>query len=249
VVVNDVGCALDGRGADVRVAASVVDDIRACGGDAVASVEPVGTAAAATALVGAALSAFGRLDVLVTSAGITRSHALVDFPDDDWERVLAVHLTGTFTCARAAFAAMQAGGLGGRIITTTSGAGLDHVYPGTAAYAAAKGGIASLTRVIALEGAAHAITCNAIAPLARTRMSEAFLADEDDSAAWLDPVALGPLVVYLASPVSAGVNGEVVTFRRGRIGVLRVAGGPDIAPAGTAWTVEEIAARLPALLA
>lgn len=249
VVVNDVGCGLDGHGADAGVAAAVGEEIRARGGDAVASAEDVGSATAATRIVGTALSAFGRLDVLVTSAGITRSHAFADFPDDDWDRLLAVHLTGTFTCARAAFAAMQASGQGGRIITTTSGAGLDHIYPGTAAYAAAKGGVASLTRVIAAEGAPHGITCNAIAPLARTRMSDAFLAGEDGPAGELDPAALGPLVVYLASAASAGVSGQLFSFRHGRIGVLRVAGGPEVAPVGTAWTVEEIAARLPALLA
>src|SRR5438093_769711 len=132
-----------------------------------------------------------------STRGIPASHPIEAFPEDAWARIVAVHLTGTFACARAAFAAMRTAGRRGRILNTTSGAGLDHVYPGTAAYAAAKGGVVSLTRVIAAEGAPYGITCNAIAPLARTRMSATFLGDQEPTA--LDPAALGPLVVYLAS--------------------------------------------------
>jgi NAD(P)-dependent dehydrogenase (short-subunit alcohol dehydrogenase family) len=163
--------------------------------------------------------------------------------------VLHVHLGGTFACARAAFGVMRASGRGGRIINVTSGAALDHAYPGTAAYAAAKGGVASLTRVIAAEGAPHGITCNAVAPLARTRMSEAFLAGDADEAAALDPDALAPLVVYLASPASVGVSGHLFRFRRGRIAAVGERRGEGVAPAGARWTVEEIARRIGEILA
>jgi len=246
VVVNDVGCGLDGRGVAAGVAAAVVEEIRAAGGEATPSVEPVGTVAAGEAIVRTALETFGRLDVLVNNAGITESHPLEAFPEDAWARILSVHLTGTFACARAAFAAMRAAGRGGRIVNTTSGAGLDHVYPGTAAYAAAKAGVAMLTRVIAAEGASHGITCNAVAPLARTRMSAAFLRDEEP--AGLDPAALGPLVVYLASEASAGVSGTVFTFREGRIGIVRGERSETIAPRGATWTIDELRAQLPTLV-
>jgi NAD(P)-dependent dehydrogenase (short-subunit alcohol dehydrogenase family) len=246
VVVNDVGCGLDGRGVAAGVAAAVVAEIRTAGGEATPSVEPVGTVAAGEAIVRTALETFGRLDVLVNNAGITESHPLEAFPEDAWARILGVHLTGTFACARAAFAAMRAAGRGGRILNTTSGAGLDHVYPGTAAYAAAKAGVAMLTRVIAAEGASHGITCNAVAPLARTRMSAAFLRDEEP--AGLDPAALAPLVVYLASEASAGVSGTVFTFREGRIGIVRSERSETIAPRGATWTIDELRAQLPTLV-
>jgi len=248
VVVNDVGCDLRGRGRDPGLAQAVVAEIHAAGGEAVASDEPVGTTAAGEAIVGAALDAFGRVDVLLNNAGIMVSHPLAGFPAEDWDRVVGVHLTGTFACARAAFAAMRAAGRGGRIINTISGAGLDQAYPGTAAYAAAKGGIASLPRVIAAEGAAHRITCNAVAPLARTRMSEAFLAAAERDPALLDPAALGPLIIYLASEASGGVSGEIFRFRRGRIAVTRHETSEGIAPVGARWTVEELGRRIPEIL-
>src|SRR5205814_6122887 len=119
----------------------------------------------------------------------------------------AVPLTRTFASARAAFAAKRTAGRRGRVINTTSGAGLDHVYPGTAAYAAAKGGVVSLTRVIAAEGAPHGITCNAIAPLARTRMSTAFLGAEHEEPTALHAAAPGPRVAAPAPERSAGVGG------------------------------------------
>jgi NAD(P)-dependent dehydrogenase (short-subunit alcohol dehydrogenase family) len=245
VVVNDLGCDVSGAGADPGVAHAVATEIRTAGGDAVASEAAVGTVAAGEAIVRSALDAFGRLDVLVNNAGITASHPFAELPAEDWERVLRVHLTGTFACARAAFAVMRAAGRGGRIINTTSGAALDRAYPGTAAYAAAKGGVVALTRVIAAEGAPHGITCNAIAPLARTRMSAAFLADDRDA---LDPAVIGPLVVYLASDASVSVSGEVFRFRKGRIAAVRDAGTAGAAPAGAGWTVAEIARRIGEIL-
>jgi NAD(P)-dependent dehydrogenase (short-subunit alcohol dehydrogenase family) len=242
VVVNDAGCDVAGGGTDPRVPEAVVDEIRVRGGVAVANAAAVGTFAAGEALVAAAVAAFDRVDALVNNAGIVESHPVDEFPADAWDRILAVHLTGTFACARAAFAAMRAAGRGGRIVNTSSGAGLDHVYPGTAAYAAAKAGVATLTRVIAAEGAPHGITCNAIAPLARTRMSGRFVAG--DAADDLDPAALAPLAVYLASPASGGVTGEVFAFRRGRIAPARPAVAEGVASSRGGWTAEEIADRI-----
>jgi len=248
IVVNDVGSDVRGAGADPDVGRAVVDEIRAAGGAAVASADPVGTVAAGEAIVGAALAAFGRLDALVNNAGISLARPFAELSAADWDRVIRVHLTGTFACARAAFVAMRAAGRGGRIINTTSGAALDAAYPGSAAYAAAKGGIVSLTRVIAAEGAPHRITSNAIAPLARTRMSEAFLAGAEDAPDVLEPAAVAPLVVYLASEASAGVSGETFRFRHGRLALARSATGAEVAPVGARWTVEELAARIDELL-
>jgi NAD(P)-dependent dehydrogenase (short-subunit alcohol dehydrogenase family) len=242
VVVNDTGTAGDGSGVDAAVAARVVDEVRAAGGLAIANVDPVGTVAAGEALVAAAIDAFGRVDVLVNNAGISESHPLDQFPAQAWDRILAVHLTGTFACARAAFAVMRAAGRGGRIVNVTSGAGLDRVYAGTAAYAAAKGGIVSLTRVIAAEGAACGITCNAVAPLARTRMSARFLADATSPE--LDPAWVAPLVVYLASAESVAITGEVFRVREGRLSTVRLAPAEGVAPIGARWSAAEIAARI-----
>lgn len=246
VLVNDVGCAVDGRGEDPAVAGIVVDEIRAAGGTAAASTEPVGTPASAERIVRAAVDELGAVDAIVNNAGVSVSRPFAELSAADWERVRRVHLDGTFACAQAAFVAMRAAGRGGRIINVTSGAALDRAYPGTAAYAAAKGGVVSLTRVIAAEGAAHAITCNVLAPLARTRMSAAFLAGDADD---LAPDALAPLVVYLASAASAAVSGHVFRFRRGRIAVARERTSVDVAPAGERWTADEIGRRIREILA
>lgn len=246
VLVNDVGCAVDGRGEDPAVAGIVVDEIRAAGGTAAASTEPVGTPASAERIVRAAVDELGAVDAIVNNAGVSVSRPFAELSAADWERVRRVHLDGTFACAQAAFVAMRAAGRGGRIINVTSGAALDRAYPGTAAYAAAKGGVVSLTRVIAAEGAAHGITCNVLAPLARTRMSAAFLAGDADD---LAPDALAPLVVYLASAASAAVSGHVFRFRRGRIAVARERTSVDVAPAGERWTADEIGRRIREILA
>jgi len=246
VLVNDVGCDVAGRGQDPAVARAVVEDIRAAGGTAAASTEPVGTPASAERIVGAAVEQLGAVDAIVNNAGISVTSPFAELSADDWERVRRVHLDGTFACAQAAFVAMRAAGRGGRIVNVTSGAALDRAYPGTAAYSAAKGGVVALTRVIAAEGAAHGITCNAVAPLARTRMSAAFLAADADE---LAPDGPAPLVVYLASAASAAVNGEVFRFRRGRIAVARERSSIDVAPAGERWSADEIAGRIDEILA
>jgi len=245
VLVNDVGCDVGGRGEDPAIAQTVVDEIRAAGGTAAASTEPVGTPASAERIVRAAVEQLGAVDAIVNNAGISVTSPFAELSAADWERVRRVHLDGTFACAQAAFVAMRTAGRGGRIVNVTSGAALDRAYPGTAAYAAAKGGVVALTRVIATEGAPHGITCNAVAPLARTRMSAAFLAGDADD---LAPDGLAPLVVYLASAASAVVNGEVFRFRRGRIAVARERSSVDVAPAGERWTADEIGRRMREIL-
>jgi len=247
VVVVDTGEALDGGSGEQGVAAAVVEEIRGAGGEAIASTEAVGSTKAAETLVATALDAYGRLDVLVNNAGISRNVPLAELDDALWERILAVHLGGTFTCTRAAFRAMSAAGRGGRIVNTTSGAGLFRAYLGSAAYASAKGAIAALTRVTAAEGEPHGITCNAIAPLARTRMSAAFFAGRSDGG---EPALVSPLVVYLASAESAPVSGHVFRTAEGRLGVVAIPAIPSgCAPRGDVWTADEIALRIDEILA
>lgn len=245
VVVNDPGCALDGTGADRSPAEDVVAEISKAGGEAVPSFEAVGASAAARALVDQALSTWGRLDVLVNNAGISRQTPLASLDDSTWSRILDTHLGGTFTCTRAAFQCMVKAGRGGRIINTTSGAGLGRAYAGSAAYASAKGAIAALTRVTAAEGAEHGITCNAVSPLARTRMSGAFLAGKPDGGGAEE---VSPLVVYLASPESENVSGQVFRVAEGTIGVYEPRIPEGLTSRNTQWTQREIAERISEIL-
>jgi NAD(P)-dependent dehydrogenase (short-subunit alcohol dehydrogenase family) len=247
VVVVDPGCALDGTGSDAGIAAAVAAEIRAAGGEAIALAEEVGSEAAARRIAGAAITGFGRLDALVNNAGISIATPFEEIALEVWERVLRVHLTGTFTLSREAFAVMRTAGSGGRIINTTSGAGIVNAYPGSASYAAAKGAIAGLTRVIALEGAPFDISCNAIAPLARTRMTGNFLRSSRPDGG--EPELVSPLVVFLASAAGGRVSGEIFRAAEGRIGRYRTAFPDGILPRGDGWTADEIDARLDEILA
>ena len=234
VVVNDIGTAVGSAGA-------VVEEIRAQGGRALGIVESVADAGGVRRLVAETLGAFGRLDILVNNAGIVRSRPIVEMSDDDFDAVLAVHLRGTFLCIREALRVMRTRG-SGRVINTTSGRAYSGHSAGTANYAAAKGGIISLTGVTAVEGKEYGITCNAISPLARTPMSGQFLAGDSDPN--LDPAAVAPLVVFLASDAAAAITGEVFRVARGEISVVRTAIGAPVRTRNTQWTPEEIAQRI-----
>jgi NAD(P)-dependent dehydrogenase (short-subunit alcohol dehydrogenase family) len=234
VVVNDVSTSVATTGA-------VVEEIRAHGGRAIGIVESVADAGGVRRLVDETAGTFGRLDILVNNAGIVRSRPLVDMSDDDFDAVLAVHLRGTFLCTREAMRAMRSRG-GGRIVNTTSGRAYYDHSAGTANYAAAKGGIISLTSVTAAEGKELGITCNAISPLARTPMSEQYFAGDTDPA--LDPAAVAPMVVFLASDAAASISGEVFRVARGEISVVRTSIGMAVRSHGEQWTAEEIAKRI-----
>jgi NAD(P)-dependent dehydrogenase (short-subunit alcohol dehydrogenase family) len=238
VVVNDVN---DRSGGDAGPGA-VVQEIRAGGGRALSILESVADSRGVHRLVQETLAAFGRLDIMVNNAGIVRSRPLVEMSDDDFDAVVAVHLRGTFLCTRQAMRVMRAAGHGGRIINTTSGRAYYGHSPGTANYAAAKGGIISLTGVTAVEGKEFGITCNAVSPLARTPMSAQYLAGDDDPA--LDPSAVAPMVVFLASDESAPISGQVFRVARGEVSVVRSTIGPVVHCAGARWTAEEIARRI-----
>ncbi|MFJ5638213.1 SDR family oxidoreductase [Streptomyces sp. NPDC093223] len=228
VVVNDLGVGLDGAPDPGSPAAGVVAEIRAAGGEAVAHGGDIATSAGAASLIETAVRTYGRLDTLVNNAGFLRDRMLVNLTEDDWDEVLRVHLKGHFLPLRHAAAHWRAEAKAGRapvarIVNTSSGAGLLGSV-GQGNYSAAKAGIVGLTLVAAAELARYGVQVNAVAPAARTRMTErAFAAAMAAPDAGFDAMAPGnvsPLVVWLGSAASAGVTGRVFETEGGRITVM-----------------------------
>jgi NAD(P)-dependent dehydrogenase (short-subunit alcohol dehydrogenase family)/acyl dehydratase/putative sterol carrier protein len=205
VVVNDLGGARDGRGEGATSTADrVVEEIRALGGEAVASYDSVATPEGGEAIVNRAVQAFGRLDILINNAGILRDKTLAKMEPDDWASVLAVHLDGAYNVTRPAFRKMRENGYG-RIVMTSSAAGLYGNF-GQTNYAAAKMGLVGLMNTLKLEGERHQIKINTIAPVATTRLTEDIL--PPDMQEKLKPEFVAPLVLYLCSeqcPVTGAV--------------------------------------------
>jgi NAD(P)-dependent dehydrogenase (short-subunit alcohol dehydrogenase family) len=193
VVVNDLGSAVDGSGASTSAAQAVVDEITAAGGTAIANGDSVATEQGGAAIVAAAVDAFGRVDILVNNAGILRDAAFKNMTADQIDAVIAVHLTGAFNVTRAVWPVMREQNYG-RIVQTTSGTGLFGNF-GQTNYGAAKMGLVGMMHVLAIEGARNGITVNAIAPIARTRMTEDIMGEAGQA---MDPGLVTPVVVYLA---------------------------------------------------
>jgi NAD(P)-dependent dehydrogenase (short-subunit alcohol dehydrogenase family) len=215
VVVNDLGGSVDGSGDDAGPAKQVVDEIVAAGGEAAANADDISDWGGAERLIGTAIDAFGRLDVLVNNAGILRDRMLVNMTEAEWDAVIKVHLKGAF--APTHFAAnhwrerSKAGEeVDARVINTSSPSGI-YGNVGQTNYGAAKAGIASFTIIAAKELARYGVTVNAIAPAALTRMTEdlamAQLPDQQKEA--LSPAHIAPIVCWLASSASASVTGRV----------------------------------------
>jgi len=217
VLVNDLGGALDGSGSSASAAQRVADEITALGGRAVANHDSVATAEGGEAIVQAAIDAFGRVDIVINNAGILRDKAFHKMNADFIDAVIDVHLKGALFVSRPAFALMRAQGYG-RIVNTSSASGLFGNF-GQANYGAAKAGLAGLTRVLAIEGAEHGITVNAIAPIALTRMTEGILGD---LAAKVAPETVSPVVAYLTNE-ECSVNGHIYSVAGGRIARIFVA--------------------------
>ncbi|GKQ38138.1 SDR family oxidoreductase [Streptomyces sp. A012304] len=228
VVVNDLGVGLDGRPDPDSPAARVAAEIRAAGGEAVPHAGDIATREGAASLVATALDTYGRLDTLVNNAGFLRDRMLVNLDEDDWDAVVRVHLKGHFLPLRHAAAHWRAEAKAGRtpvarIVNTSSGAGLLGSV-GQGNYSAAKAGVVALTLVAAAELARYGVQVNAIAPAARTRMTEHTFADAMAApTAGFDAMApqnVSPLVVWLGSAASAGVTGRVFETEGGRITVM-----------------------------
>ena len=225
VVVNDIGVGGDGSNTGETPAEQVVAEIKAAGGEAVTNGDDVASWEGAQNLIQTALDNFGRLDVLVNNAGFLRDRMLVGMSEEEWDAVIRVHLKGHFAPLRHAGEYWRNEAKAGRmpearVINTSSGAGLQGSI-GQASYSAAKAGIAGLTLVAAQELGRYGVTVNAIAPSARTRMTEGAFAEAmavpESGFDAMNPANISPVVAWLASASSAAVTGRVIEIEGGRI--------------------------------
>ncbi|MGP4009831.1 SDR family oxidoreductase [Streptomyces sp. 4N124] len=239
VVVNDYGVGIDGASPTSEVAESVVKEIEAAGGDAVAVADDVATMAGGQRVVDTALESYGRLDGVVCVAGILRERMLFNMTEEEWDPVVATHLKGTFTVFRAASAVMRKQ-RAGTLIGFTSGNHQGSVSQ--ANYSAAKGGIISLVRSAALGLHKYGVSANAVAPVARTRMSANVPMELAEIG---EPEDVAALVVYLLSDRAQEVTGQVYTIAGPKIAVWAQPRELRSAYAEGSWTPERIAEFLP----
>jgi NAD(P)-dependent dehydrogenase (short-subunit alcohol dehydrogenase family) len=236
VVVNDLGASMGGSGADAGPAAAVAGEIEAGGGAAIADSSDVSSAEGATALVGAALERFGRVDILINNAGIIRWAGLPDADLDNLERHLAVHVAGSFNTIRAAWPHLVERGYG-RVVNTTS-AGVFGL-PANLGYATAKGGVIGMTRSLATAGAEHGIKLNLIAPAAGTRMG-------GEGMDGMEPERVAPMAAFLAHE-DCPVTGEIYAAGAGRFARVFIACTPGHLHTGGVPTIEDVAASWAAI--
>jgi NAD(P)-dependent dehydrogenase (short-subunit alcohol dehydrogenase family) len=233
VVVNDLGGAVDGTGADAGPAAEAVAEISAGGGTAVADTSDLATAAGAQAVVERAVAEFGRVDILVNNAGIIQWAGFPDADEDNLARHLAVHTAGSFHAARAAWPHMRAQGYGRIVMTTSSGIfGLAT----NVSYATAKAGVIGLSRSLAVAGAKHGIKVNLIAPAAVTRMAG------DAGPPAMAPEQVAPMAAFLAHE-ECPVSGEIYAAGAGRFARIFLASTRGYVQPGPTATIEDVAAH------
>jgi NAD(P)-dependent dehydrogenase (short-subunit alcohol dehydrogenase family) len=238
VVVNDLGGSADGTGAGSSMADEVVKEITEAGGTAVANYDSVATPEGGAAIIQTALDNFGKCDILINNAGILRDKSFLKLEPENLEIVLDVHLKGAFYVTQPAFKAMKEHNYG-RIVMASSGAGIFGNF-GQSNYGAAKMGLVGLCNVLAVEGAKNNIKCNAIAPIAKTRLTESLLGPLADK---LAPEYVTPLVAYLVSE-QCELSHEIFDVGGGRYARIFVGMGPGwVAPKGGAPSVEELAAN------
>jgi len=244
VVVNDLGGARDGTGASTSPADDVVAEIKKLGGEAVANHDSVTTLQGAENIVKTAMDNFGKVDILVNNAGILRDRMVFNMSEEDWDLVLKVHLFGHFYTIRAVSPFFRQQRYG-RIINTSSIAGLYATTYGQANYGAAKEGIVGLTRKVARDMGRYGVTCNCIRPTAGTRLT---LSDEMKQARGgdvtmleqMNPEDIAPLVVWLASDDAANVNRRAFYVQTGRIGLYsEPVMEKQLVKAG-GWTIDEL---------
>jgi NAD(P)-dependent dehydrogenase (short-subunit alcohol dehydrogenase family) len=257
ILVNDLGVSNHGEGGGPGPAQTVVQEIGAIGGEAIANTESVSDFAAGRRMVEQALDHFGRLDVVVNNAGFLRDRMFVSTSEEEWDAVINVHLKGHFCVTKHACEHWRARSKAGesvdaRIINTSSGAGLQGSV-GQATYSTAKAGIAALTLVQAAELGRYGVTSNAIAPAARTRMTEAIFSDmvapEDGRFDENDPANVSPLVVWLGSPGSREITGRVFEVKGGLLGVSDGWRDGPTFDKHERWAPDEIGAKVIELVA
>ncbi|QVI27032.1 SDR family NAD(P)-dependent oxidoreductase [Mycolicibacterium neoaurum] len=236
VVVNDPGGSLSGDGNDAAPAQQVADEITAAGGVAVANTDSVATPEGGRAIIDAAVSAFGRVDILIHNAGTVRRGSLRELSYQDFDAVLDVHLRGGFHVVRPAFPLMCDNGFG-RIVLTSSIGGL-YGNHNVANYGVAKAGLIGLSNVAALEGAAHNVTCNVVVPSAVTRMAEGI---DTSSYPPMGPELVAPTVAWL-SHESCSVTGEMLVAIGGRVARAFIAETAGVYR--PTWSVEDVAANI-----
>lgn len=240
VVVNDI---------DADAAQSAASDIQAGGGSALANAGDITSIEGAQAIVAEAVDKFGEVHAVVNNAGVVRDRMFIKMSEQDWDDIMRVHLRGHFCLAnvlanRWRDQAKNGEAVDARIINTTSGAGLQGSI-GQGNYSAAKGGIATLTLVQAAELGRYGITANAVAPAARTSMTEAVFADmmkkpEGEAFDPFDPANVGQLVVWLCSPKSAHVSGQVFESMGGQLSVADGWKTGAVRDKGARWDPEEL---------
>jgi NAD(P)-dependent dehydrogenase (short-subunit alcohol dehydrogenase family) len=239
VVVNDLGGKADGTGASTSMADQVVAEIKQAGGEAIANYDSVSTPEGGEAIIKSALDAFGTVDVVVNNAGILRDKTFVKLTPEELNLVLDVHLKGAFYVSQPAFRVMKEKGYG-RLIFTSSAAGILGNF-GQSNYGAAKMGLVGLMNVLSVEGAKYNIKCNAIAPTARTRMTEELLGP---LAPLLDPETVTPLVVYLGSE-ACELTHEIFSVGGGRFARMFIGLTPGwVADGGQKVSAEDVQAHI-----
>jgi NAD(P)-dependent dehydrogenase (short-subunit alcohol dehydrogenase family) len=259
VVVNDLGGAIDGSGDDRTPAQQVVDEIRAMGAEAMANDDDVADWEGGRRLVAATVEAFGDLHVLVNNAGILRDKMLVNMSTEEWDSVIHVHLKGHFVPSRHAAGYWREKVKDGRevraaIVNTSSTSGLLG-NPGQTNYGAAKAGIAALTVIAAQELARYGVRVNAIAPAARTRMTEQtpglgdIVKAPNDPAAFdvWNPANISPLVAYLSTE-TCPLTGKVLFVQGGQVRLFQPWTMTDTLEKHDRWTVAELAEQLPGVI-
>lgn len=236
VVVNDLGGTFDGSGSDATPAQQVVDEIKAAGGEAVANYDSVAEWESAQNIIRAALDTYGRVDALINNAGILRDKSLLKMELEDYRKIMAVHLDGTFYCTKAAFAAMKEQTYG-RIVSTASAAGLYGNF-GQTNYGAAKMGIAGMMNCVTQEGARYNIKANTIVPTAGTRLT--FTVMPEDVIGKVKPEFVAPIVAWLCSE-QCDESGKMFSAGGGYFSRAAVVEGPGVVfDAGKEISIEMI---------
>jgi NAD(P)-dependent dehydrogenase (short-subunit alcohol dehydrogenase family) len=240
VLVNDLGGTRDGAGNDASAANHVSEEIKKRGGVALPNYDSVASADAAANIVKSAVDAFGRVDVLVNNAGILRDKSFLKMDEAMWDSVILVHLKGTYLCSQAFARQVVAQGGGGRVVNTTSVSGMIGNF-GQANYSAAKAGVYGLTRTMSIELQRHRITVNAIAPIAKTRMTEDLPMFQGIDT--MTPEHIAPAALFLASDLCGDRTGHVLAIAGARVYAFKIVEtvGKFKDTDNGVWTAQEIA--------